>query len=239
LKTELKGRTAVVTGGAKGIGRASAELLRDSGAEVCVWDRSDAAIEGVVAERVDIKSQAAIGAAPERALERWPGIDILVNVAGYLGQAQAFVDHPSADWHRIVAVNLVGTMQVTQAVLPHMIRAGRGCIVNFASLAGKEGVTGIVGYSAASGGVISFTKGLSREVVQHGVRVNCIAPGPIDTDMIRYLGEEVVAKMIADSPMQRLGRANEVAQLVAWLASDASSFNTGAVFDASGGRARY
>ena len=236
---DLKGRTAVVTGGAKGIGRAIVDVLRASGAQVCVWDRSDATIEGVVAERVDVKSQAAIGAVLERTLGRWPRIDILVNVAGYLGHAQPFVDHAPADWHRIVTINLVGTMQVTQAVLPHMIRAGRGCIVNFASLAGKEGVTGITAYSGASGGVISFTKALSREIVHHGVRVNCVAPGPIDTDMIRDLGEAVVAKMIADSPMQRLGRADEVAQLVAWLASDASSLSTGAVFDASGGRARY
>ena len=236
---DLKGRTAVVTGGAKGIGRAVVALLRASGAAVCVWDRSDAVIEGVVAERVDIKSQAAIGAALERTLGHLSRIDILINVAGYLGRAQTFVDHEPADWHRIVAINLVGTMQVTQAVLPHMIRAGRGCIVNFASLAGKEGVSGITAYSGASGGVISFTKALSREVVQHGVRVNCVAPGPIDTAMIRDLGAEVVAKMIADSPMQRLGSAEEVAQLVAWLASDASAFNTGAVFDMSGGRARY
>lgn len=236
---DLKGRTALVTGGAKGVGRAIVALLQHSGAEVCVWDRSDVTIEGVVAERVDVKSQAAIGAALERTMGRWPRIDVLVNDAGYLGRAQAFVDHPAADWHRIVAVNLIGTLQVTQAVLPHMIRAGGGRIVNFASLAGKEGVTGITAYSAASGGVISFTKALSREVVQHGVLVNCIAPGPIDTDMIRDLGPDVVARMIADSPMQRLGRAEEVAQLVAWLASDASSFNTGAVFDMSGGRARY
>jgi NAD(P)-dependent dehydrogenase (short-subunit alcohol dehydrogenase family) len=236
---DLKGRTAVVTGGAKGIGRAVVALLRASGVQVCVWDRSDAAIDGVVAERIDIKSPAAIGAALERTLGHLARIDILVNVAGYLGYSQPFVEHAPADWHRIVAVNLVGTMQVTQAVLPHMIRAGRGCIVNFASLAGKEGVPGITAYSGASGGVISFTKALSREVVQHGVRVNCVAPGPIDTDMIRDLGAEVVAKMVADSPMQRLGRPEEVAELVAWLASDASAFSTGAVFDVSGGRARY
>ena len=120
-----------------------------------------------------------------------------------------------------------------------MVRQRAGRIINLGSLAGKEGLAGITAYSAASAGVISFTKALSREVAQHNVFVNCVAPGPIDTDMIRDLGSEVVGRMIKDSPMGRLGRATEVAHLVAWLCTDASCFNTGAVFDMSGGRARY
>jgi NAD(P)-dependent dehydrogenase (short-subunit alcohol dehydrogenase family) len=116
-------------------------------------------------------------------------------------------------------------------------RAGR--IINLGSLAGKEGLAGITAYSAASAGVIAFTKALSREVARYNVFVNCIAPGPIDTDMIRGLGSEVVDQMINDSPLRRLGQAREVAELVAWLCTDASRFNTGAVFDMSGGRARY
>ena len=130
-------------------------------------------------------------------------------------------------------------MQVTQAVLPIMVRQGGGRIVNLGSLAGKEGLAGLSAYSAASAGVIAFTKALSREVAQHKVLVNCVAPGPIDTDMIRDLGADVVERMIRDSPVGRLGAPNEVAHVVAWLCSDASSFNTGAVFDMSGGRARY
>jgi NAD(P)-dependent dehydrogenase (short-subunit alcohol dehydrogenase family) len=130
-------------------------------------------------------------------------------------------------------------MQVTQAVLPIMIRQGGGRIINLGSLAGKEGLAGITAYSAASAGVISFTKALSREVAQYNLFVNCVAPGPIDTDMIRDLGSEVVDRMIIDSPLGRLGEAGEVAHLVAWLCTEASRFNTGAVFDMSGGRARY
>jgi 2-dehydro-3-deoxy-L-rhamnonate dehydrogenase (NAD+) len=120
-----------------------------------------------------------------------------------------------------------------------MVRQGGGRIVNLASLAGKEGLAGITAYSAASAGIISFTKALSREVAPHGIFVNCVAPGPIDTDMIRDLGPEAVGQMIKDSPLGRLGQASEVAHLVAWLCTDASRFNTGAVFDMSGGRARY
>ena len=116
-------------------------------------------------------------------------------------------------------------------------RGGR--IINLGSLAGKEGLAGIAAYSAASAGVISFSKALSREVAHHGIFVNCVAPGPIDTDMIRDLGPDVVSQMITDSPLRRLGHASEVANLVAWLCTEASCFNTGAVFDMSGGRARY
>ena len=139
----------------------------------------------------------------------------------------------------LLATNLVGTMQVTQAVLPHMIRSGGGRIINMGSLAGKEGVPTLAAYSAASAGVIAFTKALSREILGSNVLVNCVAPGPIDTDMIQDLGPQVIASMIVDSPMKRLGFADEVAHLVAWLRTEASRYNTGAVFDMSGGRARY
>jgi 3-oxoacyl-[acyl-carrier protein] reductase len=234
---ELQGKVCLVTGAARGIGNAVARLLRNHGAQVHAWDCLPVRIDGVVADLVDITQPDDIA----RALER-PGAvrpNVLVNDAGYLGGTHAFLEHAADDWRRIVAVNLVGTMTVTQAVVPHIVAAGGGHVVNFGSLAGKEGLPGIAAYSAASGGVIAFTKALARELADHGVFVNCIAPGPIDTDMIRDLGEDVVARMIDDSPMKRLGTAGEVAQLVAWLVSDASRFNTGAVFDMSGGRARY
>ena len=235
---DLTGKTCLVTGGAKGIGRAIVQLLVDNDARVRVWDSSPVNIAGVESEVVDITQAQQIAAA----IQRWndvEGPDVLINDAGYLGVARGFVEHPPLDWQRIISVNLVGTMQVTQAVLPHMMRVRRGRIVNLGSLAGKEGLAGIAAYSAASAGVIAFTKALSREVVGHNIFVNCVAPGPIDTDMIRGLGDETVRQMIADSPMKRLGTAEEVAHLVAWLCSDASRFNTGAVFDMSGGRARY
>ena len=235
---ELHGRSALVTGGAKGIGRAIAACLLANGARVHIWDVEPARIDGAGADVVDIRDPGQIAAA----LARADGVgapDILVNDAGYLGMAQDFVDHSPADWQRIVAVNLLGTMQVTQAVVPLMQRNGGGRIINMGSLAGKEGLAQLAAYSAASAGVIAFTKALSRELVGQNILVNCVAPGPIDTDMIRNLGDAAVRQMIVDSPMKRLGTADEVAQLVAWLCSDASRFNTGAVFDMSGGRARY
>jgi 2-dehydro-3-deoxy-L-rhamnonate dehydrogenase (NAD+) len=235
---DLAGKYAIVTGAAKGIGRAVAELLLANGCDVMAWDASPSTLAGADSFRVDITQPTQIAAAVDR-LPADRRIDILVNAAGYLGRDTTFVAHDPAEWRRIVEVNLVGTLQVTQAVLPIMVRQGGGRIINLGSLAGKEGVTGITAYSAASAGVISFTKALSREVATHGVFVNCVAPGPIDTDMIRNLGPEVVDRMIGDSPLRRLGNAGEVAHLVAWLCTEASRFNTGAVFDMSGGRARY
>lgn len=235
---DLAGKSAIVTGGAKGIGRAIAELLLANSCKVTVWDANPSDVAGATSLRVDVMQPAQIAAAVTQ-LPADRRTDILVNDAGYLGRTTTFLDHTPSDWRRILEVNLLGTMQVTQAVLPMMIRQGGGRIVNLGSLAGKEGLAGIAAYSAASAGVISFTKALSREVAQHNVFVNCVAPGPIDTDMIRDLGADVVGRMIVDSPVGRLGHASEVAHIVAWLCSEASSFNTGAIFDMSGGRARY
>ena len=235
---ELAGKCAIVTGAAKGIGRAIADLLRGSGCRVLSWDAAPGSDPGANSVQVDISQGTQVAAAIAR-LPAGQRIDILVNDAGYLGKTTQFTAHAPEDWRRILEVNLLGTMQVTQAVLPLMIRQGGGRIVNLGSLAGKEGLAGITAYSAASAEVIAFTKALSREVAQHNVLVNCVAPGPIDTDMIRDLGAEVVTRMISDSPLGRLGEASEVAHLVAWLCTEASRFNTGAVFDMSGGRARY
>lgn len=235
---DLAGKRAIVTGAAKGIGRAVAELLLANGCEVLIWDANAASVPGARSVQLDITQPDQIAAATA-GLPADKRLDILVNAAGYLGRTTSFLDHAPPDWQRIIEVNLVGTMQVTQALLPIMVRQGAGRIVNLGSLAGKEGLAGIAAYSAASAGVIAFTKALSREVAQHHIFVNCVAPGPIDTEMIRHLGADVVSQMIKDSPVGRLGEAAEVAHLVAWLCTDASSFNTGAVFDMSGGRARY
>jgi len=236
---DLHGKTAVVTGGAKGIGKAIVERLSQSGAQVHVWDLNPIELNSVKSTKVDVTDRSQIAQAIKALIDGGSKIDILVNDAGYLGMLNAFDEHDPSDWQRIIQVNLIGMMQVTQLVLPHMRRWGGGRIVNMGSLAGKEGLAKLAAYSAASAGVVSFTKALGREIADTNIRVNCVAPGPIDTDMIRDLGPDAVNGMINDSPMKRLGEAEEVAHMVAWLCSDASRFNTGAIFDMSGGRARY
>jgi len=209
-----------------------------SGAAVRIWDTEPASVPGASSEVVDVTDADGVAAALTR-LPHPEHPDVLINNAAYLGRTQDFVGHRREDWQQILDLNLAGTMRVTQAVLPRMLRAGRGRIVNMGSLAGKEGLATLAAYSAASAGIIAFTKALSREVASRNVFVNCVAPGPIDTGMIHALGTAALDAMVADSPMKRLGTASQVAQLVAWLCTDASRFNTGAIFDMSGGRARY
>jgi 2-dehydro-3-deoxy-L-rhamnonate dehydrogenase (NAD+) len=230
-------QTAIVTGGARGIGRAIADLLAKSGADVWIWDIDPVELVGTRQIAVDVTKRDNIAKAI--ALMKDESIDILVNNAGYLGSYRPFEQFDSEEWQKILQVNLLGTFEVTHQVLPIMRRAGKGRIVNTGSLAGKEGLPSLAAYSAASAGVIAFTKALSREVSNTDIRVNCIASGPIDTRMIRDLGNETVDAMITASPLGRLGDPKEVAALVVWLCSDASAFNTGAIFDMSGGRARY
>ncbi|KRE07578.1 3-oxoacyl-ACP reductase [Bosea sp. Root670] len=230
-------QTVIVTGGARGIGRAIAASFVASGADVWIWDVEPVELAGAQSVTVDVTKRDKI--ASGLALLEGRSVDVLVNDAGHLGRYQPFESLEPAEWQQILQVNLVGMLEVTHQILPLMRAAGKGRIVNMGSLAGKEGLPNLAVYSAASAGVIAFTKALSREVNDTGIRVNCVAPGPIDTRMIRDLGNETVDAMVAASPLSRLGDPVEVAALVLWLCSDASAFNTGAVFDMSGGRARY
>jgi NAD(P)-dependent dehydrogenase (short-subunit alcohol dehydrogenase family) len=235
---DLSGISAVVTGGGNGIGKAIARHLVGAGARVWVWDLVPGTVVGAESLSVDITRPDQIVEALAQTLTQTPQIDVLVNDAGYLGYG-LFEQLERDEWRYVLEVNLIGTMEVTRQLLPHLRRSDRGRIVNMGSLAGKEGLPNMAPYSAASSGVIAFTKALAKELADTAVRVNCVAPGPIDTDLITQLGPEVVAGMVAASPLKRLGTADEVAELVVWLCSDACSFNTGAVFDMSGGRATY
>jgi 2-dehydro-3-deoxy-L-rhamnonate dehydrogenase (NAD+) len=239
IQYNFSGQTAVVTGGARGIGRAIAARLVRFGAQVWIWDNDPVELDGAHCLTVDVTRADEIARALAQMSRQSPRIDILVNNAGYLGKYQPFEQFEASEWQKIVQVNLVGVFEVTRQVLPIMRRAGQGRIVNFGSLAGKEGLPSLAAYSAASAGVIAFTKALSREVSDSDIRVNCVAPGPIDTELIRRLGHQVVEEMISASPLKRLGSVEEVAGMVLWLCSTACTFNTGAVFDVSGGRARY
>jgi NAD(P)-dependent dehydrogenase (short-subunit alcohol dehydrogenase family) len=239
ISYDFSGRTAIVTGGSRGIGRRTAERLREAGARVWVWDIEPRPIDGVSSCIVDVRKRSDIDAAFREIEDASVDVDILINCVGLLGGFRRFDDHTPQDFHEIVGTNLIGVMVVCSKLVPHMRKANRGRIVNLGSLAGKDGLANMPIYSAASAGVIALTKALGRELADTDLKVNCITPGPIETDLILDLGKDVVDRLIAMSPRRRLGTTEEVADLILWLCSDACSFSTGAVFDISGGRASY
>jgi len=236
---DMSGKVAVVTGGANGIGRGVAERLQQAGASVWIWDTSPCEMSGSRSARVDVTDADQIEHAIKLLLAEASGIDILVNAAGFTGGSASVEAYDPAQWRHIVEVNLVGVYEVSRQVVPVMRGAAWGRIVNIASLAGKEGTPFLSAYSAAKAGVIAFTKSLAKELADTEIRVNSVAPAAIETDLIHQVAPEVLAAMIAKSPLKRLGTVDEVTDLVLWLCSEVCSFNTGAVFDLSGGRATY
>jgi 3-oxoacyl-[acyl-carrier protein] reductase len=226
------GRTAIVTGGAQGIGAAIAQRLRASGAEVQVWD-----LDG--SPKVDVSDPASVDAATRNALEQLGRIDILVNNAGIAGLNAPTVDYPPGEWERVLRINLTSQFLCCRALAPHMVKAGYGRIVNIASVAGKEGNPNAVAYSASKAGVISLTKSLGKELAQTGVLVNCVTPAAAKTAIFEQMTEGHIRYMLSKIPMGRFVEVQEIAALVCWLASEQCSFSTGAVFDISGGRATY
>lgn len=236
---DFSGRTAVVSGGAGGIGRAIVARLATAGASVWVWDLAAGDRSEGMFLQVDLTDSEQVATATKRLLKDAGRIDVLVNSAGTLGSYVPFDQLAPQEWRRIIDVNLVGVLEVCSHVVPHMRAERRGRIVNIGSLAAKQGLANLSAYASASGGVVAFTKALAQELVGFGVFVNCVAPGPINTTLITDLGPDVVESMIKSSPMNRLGSPSEVAEVVVWLCSDACTFATGAVFDVSGGRAAY
>lgn len=236
---DFSGRRAVVTGAAGGIGRRIAERLAAAGAAVECWDLVPSGIDAVTDRIVDVTDEAAVAAALPAAGPTAAPLDILVANAGYGGPTRTVAETSPADWRRIVEVNLTGTFLVTRACLPHLLAAPAGRIVTMASLAGKEGTPRFAAYSAAKAGVIALTKSLGKELAGTAVRVNAIAPAAVETDLLKQFAPDFVAAMVAKSPLGRLGTVDEVADLTLWLASEACSFSTGAVFDLSGGRATF
>ena len=236
---DFSGQVAVVTGGAKGIGKAIAEGLGRFGAVVRVWDLEAPDTGGLAGQIVDVTDPDGVAAARDAVLAEEGRIDVLVNCAGIAGSTLPVVETDPAEWRRVVEVNLFGVYHVSRLVVPVMQKAGRGRIVNVASLAGKEGTPNASAYSAAKAGVIAFTKSLGKELASSDIRVNAIAPAAVKTAILDQMAPAHVETMIAKSPMRRLGTVEEVAALTLWLCSEACSFNSGAVFDLSGGRATY
>jgi 2-dehydro-3-deoxy-L-rhamnonate dehydrogenase (NAD+) len=223
-------RRALVTGGASGLGAATTVRLREDGIEVVTLD-----IAGDADVQVDVTDDAALTAL---AAELGP-VDILVNSAGIVGPNLPLVETTSADWRRTLEVNVLGVVATMRAFVPGMVERGWGRVVNFASMAGKDGNPNLAAYSASKAAVIALTKSAGKELATTGVLVNAIAPAVIATPMNDSTSPDVLAHITSLIPMKRVGRPEEVAELVAWLTSDRVSFSTGAVYDISGGRATY
>jgi len=230
---DLKGRTAIVTGGLIGIGAAIAQRLEASGARVRVWDVGDKS------DPVDVTDEKAVGRAAARAMADFGRIDILVNNAGIAGPTMPVVEYPVADWKRVIDIDLNGPFLCCRAVVPHMVKAKYGRIVNIASIAGKEGNPNAAAYAAAKGGVIAFTKALGKELAKAGVLVNCITPAAAQTAILDQVTPEFAQFMLSKIPMGRFVKVDEIAAMACWLATEDCSFTTGGVFDISGGRATY
>lgn len=242
------GRHAVVTGGAAGIGLAIAHRLAQGGASLTLWDRDERALleaktafAGLSPTTIalDVSNAIEVDAGIEKTRKEGGEVDILVTSAGITGINAPVCDYPVEEWDRVMAINLRGVFLCCKAVVPHMQHKGYGRIVNVASIAGKEGNPNASAYSASKAGVIALTKSLGKELALSGVTVNCVTPAAVQTGMFAQMTQQHIDYMLSKIPMNRFGQADEIAALVAWLASDDCSFSTGAVFDASGGRATY
>jgi 3-oxoacyl-[acyl-carrier protein] reductase len=244
---DFRGRAAVVTGGAQGIGLAIVKRLTASGAKVRIWDhdqkllaRTAAALGAAVSgDAVDVTDQSAIERGTRTALETLGRIDVFVNNAGIAGPTMPVTEYPVADWKRVLDIDLNGPFLCCRAVVPHMVKAGYGRIVNIASIAGKEGNPNAAAYAAAKGGLIAFTKALGKELAKTGVLVNCVTPAAAQTAILDQVTPEFAQFMLSKIPMGRFVKVEEIAALACWLASEDCSFSTGGVFDISGGRATY
>jgi 3-oxoacyl-[acyl-carrier protein] reductase len=246
-RIDLEGRKAVVTGGAQGIGRAITERFAASGAQVTIWDRDRALAEAAAEEiggsvsfvQVDMTDWDAVRSAAARTAAEMGGIDIIVNNAGIAGMNTTVADYPVDEWRRVIDLNLTGVFHGCKAVVPGMVEAGYGRIVNIASIAGKEGNPNASAYSASKAGVIALTKSLGKELAGHDIAVNCITPAAAKTAIFDQMTDEHIAYMLSKVPRGRFVLVEEVAGMAAWLASAENSFTTAGVFDISGGRATY
>ncbi len=237
---DFDGKVALVTGGASGIGAATVELLADRGASVAVFDLDVGSLpEGVLGIQGDVTSSAAADAAVARVVGELGALDALVCCAGVAGESLRTADIPDDEWRRVFGINVDGVLWFNRAAVRVMEPRGSGRIVNVASIAGKEGNPMAAAYSASKAAVIGLTKAIGRDLAQTGVLVNSIAPAVIATPILEQMSREHIDYMIGKIPMGRLGQPYEVAELIAFLCSDAMSFSTGATFDISGGRATY
>jgi 3-oxoacyl-[acyl-carrier protein] reductase len=223
-------RTALVTGGLSGLGAATVTRLREDGVKVFTVDLADGADF-----QMDVTDFEAVAKLPAQL----PRIDILVTSAGVVGPNIPLVQTTEQQWKSVFDINVLGTASFIKAFAPGMVDNHWGRIVTFASMAAKDGNPNLSIYSATKAAVVALTKSVGKELATSGVLVNAIAPAVIETPMNKNTSAEVLAHLTSLIPMKRIGKAEEVAELVAWLCSDKVSFSTGAVYDISGGRATY
>jgi 2-dehydro-3-deoxy-L-rhamnonate dehydrogenase (NAD+) len=235
----FSGRVALVTGGASGIGEAVALRLVSEGAAVAALDLQPASTKGVLGLAGDVSNSADVDAAVRRAEDELGPIDVLVCSAGVPGNSLPSLEISDEEWRRVLAINTDGVFFCNRAVAPGMVERGYGRIVNVASIAGKEGNPMAAAYSASKAAVIALTKAIGKDLARTGVAVNCVAPAVIETPILKGVSDEHIEYMVERIPMGRMGRPDEVASLICWLASEECSFSTGATYDISGGRAVY
>ena len=246
-RLDFDNRTAVVTGGAAGIGLAVAKRLAASGSRVALWDRDAGALDAAksqvdndpLTQVVDVSNAAMVDQAARETADALGGIDVLVCSAGVTGPNKVTWEYPVDDWRKVFDVNVHGLFYCNRAVVPIMQRKDYGRIVNIASVAGKEGNPNAPAYSASKAAVIGLTKSLGKELAKTGIRVNCVTPAAVRTAIFDQMTQQHIDFMLSKIPLGCFGEVEEIAALVGWLASEECSFSTGAVFDLSGGRATY
>ena len=244
---DYKDRSAVITGGAKGIGLATAKRFHASGAKVSLWDMDEGRLNEVKdnfsgkidTQVVDVTKWDSVNAAAENSFKSIGGADILVNSAGIAGPNFKTWEYPIEEWMKVVDIDLNGTFLCCRALVPFMRENKYGRIVNIASIAGKEGNPNAAPYSAAKAGVIGLTKSLGKELADMNITVNCITPAAVRTEIFDQISQEHIDFMLSKIPIGRFGTVDEIANLITWLSSEECSFSTGGVFDISGGRATY
>ena len=242
---DLNDKVAIITGGAQGFGYSMVERFSKSGAKVIIWDKDEELLksltlpENVNYELVDITSYDSVQKSTIATLDKNNKIDILINNAGIAGPSFKTWEYPIDQWQNVIDIDLTGLFYCCKSIVPHMIKANYGRIVNIASIAGKEGNPNAMPYSAAKAGVIALTKSLGKELADKNIAVNCVTPAAAKTRIFDQISQEHIDYMLSKIPRGRFIKVDELASMVSWLVSEENSYTTGAVFDLSGGRATY